>query len=61
VSEAQVKRGMTILERYEILKKDSSASNLGYRIMPHYIKWEPRLDFVFHRVTLDSGRQFNTN
>lgn len=61
VSEAQVKRGLSMLERYEILKKDSSASNVSYRVMPHYIKWEPRLDFVFHRVSLDSGRQFNTN
>jgi hypothetical protein len=61
ISEAQVKRGLTMLERYEILKKDSSAGNVGYRVMPHYIKWEPRLDFVFHRLTLDSGRQFNTN
>jgi len=29
--------------------------------MPHYIKWEPRLDFVFHKISLDSGRQFNVN
>jgi hypothetical protein len=61
VSEAQVKRGLIILERYEILKKDTSAGNLSYRVMPHYIKWEPRLDFVFHKVSLDNGRQFNTN
>ena len=61
VSEAQVKRGLNMLERYEILKKDSSARNTGYRVMPHYIKWEPRLDFVFHKIGLDSGRQFNVN
>ena len=60
VSEAQVKRGLSMLERYEILKKDPSAST-AYRVMPHYIKWEPRLDFVFHKVSLDNGRQFNTN
>ncbi len=60
VSEAQVKRGLSMLERYEILKKDPSAST-AYRVIPHYIKWEPRLDFVFHKVSLDNGRQFNTN
>jgi hypothetical protein len=60
VSEVQLKRALSMLERYEILKKDSSAS-AGYRVMPHYIKWEPRLDFVFHKVSLDSGRQFNVN
>jgi hypothetical protein len=60
-SEAEVKRGLNMLERYEILKKDSSAGKAGYRVMPHYIKWEPRLDFVFHKISLDSGRQFNVN
>ena len=61
VTETQVKRGLTMLERYEILKKDSSAGQAGYRVLPRYIKWEPRLDFVFHKVSLDSGRQFNVN
>ena len=61
LSEGEVRRGLVMLERYEILKKDSSADKAGYRVMPHYIKWEPRLDFVFHKITLDSGRQFNVN
>ncbi|HVS82970.1 MAG TPA: hypothetical protein VHE60_14680 [Pyrinomonadaceae bacterium] len=61
VSEAQVKRGLSMLERYEILRTDAKAGGAGYRVVPHYIKWEPRLDFVFHKVSLDSGRQFNTN
>jgi len=60
-SEADVKRGLNMLERYEILKKDGSAGKAAYRVMPHYIKWEPRLDFVFHKISLDSGRQFNVN
>ncbi|HZE70906.1 MAG TPA: hypothetical protein VE135_15455 [Pyrinomonadaceae bacterium] len=60
IKEPDVKRGLAMLERYEILKKNTSA-NGGYRVMPRYIKWEPRLDFVFHKVSLDSGRQFNTN
>jgi len=61
VREPDVKRGLTMLERYEILKKDSKASGIGYSVVPRYIKWEPRLDFVFHNVTLDSGRQFSVN
>ena len=61
VSETQVKRGLSMLERYEILRRDAKAGGAGYRVVPHYIKWEPRLDFVFHKISLDSGRQFNTN
>jgi len=61
VKEPYVKRGLAMLERYEILKKDTKAGDLGYALIPRYIKWEPRLDFVFHKVSLDSGRQFNTN
>src|SRR5438093_5241000 len=61
VKEPDVKRGLAMLERYEILKKDSKARGVRYAVMPHYIKWEPRLDFVFHKISLDSGRQFNVN
>ena len=61
VSEANVKSGLNMLQRYEILKEDRSAAKAGYRVMPRYIKWEPRLDFVFHKISLDSGRQFNVN
>jgi len=61
VKEADIKHGLVMLERYEILKQDAKAGGAGYRVIPRYIKWEPRLDFVFHRVTLDNGRQFNTN
>jgi hypothetical protein len=61
VKEPDVKRGLAMLEQYEILKKDSKVKGAGYAVMPRYIKWEPRLDFVFHRITLDSGRQFNVN
>lgn len=61
VKEPDVKGGLAMLERYEILKKDTKAGGLGYALIPRYIKWEPRLDFVFHKVSLDSGRQFNTN
>lgn len=60
-SETQTNRGLAMLERYEILKKDNNSGGGGYSVLPQYVKWEPRLDFLFHKVTLDSGRQFNTN
>ena len=61
ISEDQAKRSLAMLERYEIIKKDSSAASVGYTVLPRYIKWEPRLDFLFHKITFASGRQFNTN
>ena len=61
VKEPDVKRGLAMLERYDILKKDSKAGGVAYAVVPHYMKWEPRLDFVFHKISLDSGRQFNVN
>jgi len=61
IKEPDVKRGLATLERYEILKKDSKMSGAGFAVVPRYIKWEPRLDFVFHNVSLDSGRKFSVN
>src|SRR6266436_6465833 len=61
IKEPDVKRGLAMLERYEILSKDSKAGGVGYVVIPRYIKWQPRLDFVFHTISLDSGRQFNVN
>jgi hypothetical protein len=61
IKEPDVKGGLVMLERYEILKKDSKAGGPVFTVMPRYIKWEPRLDFVFHNVSLDSGRQFSVN
>ena len=61
IKEPDVKRGLAMLERYEILKKESKADGVGYAVIPRYIKWQPRLDFVFHKISLDSGRQFNVN
>ncbi len=60
ITEAQADRGLSILERYEILQR-AATRGAGYKVVPRYIKWEPRLDFIFHKVSLDSGRQFNTN
>src|SRR5712692_4648448 len=54
IKEPDVKRGLAMLERYEILQKDSKATGAGYAVLPRYIKWEPRLDFVFHKISLDS-------
>lgn len=61
VKEPDVKRGVAMLARYEILTRDSKAAGSGYNIVTRYIKWEPRLDFVFHNLTLDGGRQFSVN
>ena len=61
VSEPQVKGGLNMLARYEILQPDAKAGGVGYKVTPRYIKWQPRLDFVFHKISLDSGRQFNVN
>jgi hypothetical protein len=60
VTDAQAERDLSMLERYEILQRAAS-KGAGYKVMPRYIKWEPRLDFIFHKVSLDSGRQFNVN
>jgi len=61
IKEPDVKRGLAMLARYEILQKDSKASGAGYAVFPRYVKWEPRLDFVFHKISLDNGRQFDVN
>ena len=60
ITEAQADRDLTMLERYEIVQRVAS-KGAGYKVVPRYIKWEPRLDFIFHKVGLDSGRQFNVN
>lgn len=60
ITAEQTNRGLAMLERYEILQRAVGKGG-GDKIVPRYIKWEPRLDFIFHRVSLDSGRQFNTN
>src|SRR5690606_26571808 len=57
IGKRDVERGINKLERYDVLKEDKA----GYRVGPRYFKWEPRLDFVFHKISLDSGRQFNVN
>ena len=61
VSEDQAKRGLSMLERYDIIQRNPSRAGAGFSVIPRYIKWEPRLDFLFHQVTLPDGRQFNTN
>jgi hypothetical protein len=61
LKEPDVKRGIAMLARYEILTKESSTTGTGYTVAARYLKWEPRLDFVFHNITLESGRQFSVN
>ena len=60
ITDAQIDRGLSTLERYEIIERAAS-KGAGYKVVTRYIKWEPRLDFIYHKVSLDSGRQFNTN
>jgi len=60
ITEAQTDQGLSMLERYEIIQRVAS-KGAGYKVVTRYIKWEPRLDFIFHKVSLDGGRQFNTN
>ena len=43
IKESDAKRGLAMLERYEMLKKDSKGGGLGFTLIPRYIKWEPRL------------------
>jgi hypothetical protein len=61
IKEPNIKRGLGMLARYEVLGKDVKAERTRYVVMPRYLKWEPRLDFVFHNVRLDGGRQFSVN
>src|SRR2546421_7108989 len=45
-----VKRGLAMLARYEILSKDSKTGGVGYAAIPRYWKWQPRLDFGFYTI-----------
>ena len=61
IKEPDVKRGLVMLARYEVLTKGSKVGGSGYSVVARYIKWEPRLDFVFHNITVDGGRHFSVN
>lgn len=62
ISQNDVKRGLAMLERYQILKREESAAGAGYAVAaPRYLNWHPRLDFVFHRMTVSSGRHTSVN
>lgn len=61
-SQNDVKRGLTMLEQYQILKREEAAGGAGYAVAaPRYLNWHPRLDFVFHRMTVSSGRNTSVN
>lgn len=61
-SQNDVKRGLAMLERYQILKRDEAVGGAGYAVAaPRYLNWHPRLDFVFHRMTVSSGRNTSVN
>ena len=56
ISPQRVERGLVMLEKYQILKRDGSAGGVGYAVAaPRYLNWHPRLDFVFHRMAISSG------
>jgi len=62
VSQNDVKRGLAMLEQYQILKHEEAAGGAGYAVTaPRYLNWHPRLDFVFHRMTVSSGRNTSVN
>lgn len=62
LSQNEVKRGLVMLERYQILKRDEAAGGAGYALAAsRYVNWHPRLDFVFHRMTVSSGRNTSVN
>jgi hypothetical protein len=62
ISQDEVKRGLAMLERSQILKRDDAAGGAGYAVAaPRYLNWHPRLDFVFHRMTVSSGRNTSVN
>lgn len=62
LSQNDMKRGLAMLERYQILKRDEAAGGVGYAMAaPRYLNWHPRLDFVFHRMTVSSGRNTSVN
>jgi hypothetical protein len=62
LSQDEVKRGLAMLERYQILKRDEAAGGAGYALAAaRYVNWQPRLDFVFHRMTVSSGRNTSVN
>ena len=62
LSQNDVKRGLVMLERYQILKRDEVVGGAGYALAAsRYLNWQPRLDFVFHRMTVSSGRNTSVN
>lgn len=62
ISEKEAHGAVQMLAHYGILKRDKSVRGIGYvAAEPRYLKWQPWLDFQFHRVALSSGRIFNTN
>jgi hypothetical protein len=62
VPQNDVKRGLATLEKYQILKREESAGGMGYAVAAsRYLNWHPRLDFIFHRMTVSSGRNTSVN
>ncbi len=62
ISEKEAQNAVEVLARFGILKRNRSVGGVGYvAAEPRYVNWTPWLDFQFHRMSLSSGRIFNTN
>lgn len=62
LSQRDVKRHLAMLDQYQILKREEATGGVGYEVAaPRYLNWHPRLDFVFHRMTVSSGRNTSVN
>ncbi len=62
IPQNDVKRGLAMLEQYQILKREESSGGARYAVAAsRYINWHPRLDFIFHRMTVSSGRNTSVN
>ena len=62
IPQNDVKRGLAMLEQYQILEREEPVRGMGYSVAAsRYLNWHPRLDFVFHRMTVSSGRNTSVN
>ncbi len=61
VSPTNVRDGLKMLERFEIIRPDQAAGGVGYRMAEErYVDWEGpmRITFMYHRVRVEGGKPF---
>jgi len=62
IPQNDVKRGLAMLEQYQILEREEPVRGMGYSVAAsRYLNWHPRLDFIFHRMAVSSGRNTSVN